>query len=103
LDRRLCLKGNGLGLKKTRKIYKPRKKVQNSFGGTPVFLQNTPLFRPKTALVKTHNLQVADGQRLSIRHFRSKFTGYGGKAGQPRNTRKTRKTETIRVVGVVRG
>jgi hypothetical protein len=65
-DRRLWLKGNGLQRKKTQKAGKTGKKVQNSFRGTPVFLQNSPNFPPKTGLLKKHSLQAADGQRLPI-------------------------------------
>jgi hypothetical protein len=42
------LKGNGLQRKKSPKTEKTQKKVQNNFGGTPVFLQNGPDFRAKT-------------------------------------------------------
>jgi hypothetical protein len=59
LDRRLSLKGNGLPRKKALKSGKTRKKVQNNFRGTPVFLQNGPVFEPKTGLEKRHGLQVA--------------------------------------------
>jgi hypothetical protein len=50
LERRLSLEGNGLQLRESHKMEKTQKKVQNNFGGTPVFLQNGPFFRPKTAL-----------------------------------------------------
>jgi hypothetical protein len=56
LDRRLCLKGKGLGREKARKNEKTLKKVKNNFGGTPVFLQKAPVFQPETNLDKTHNL-----------------------------------------------
>jgi hypothetical protein len=48
LDRRLTLRRNWLQRKKSRKMEKTRKKVQNNFGGTPVFLQNGPVFRSRT-------------------------------------------------------
>jgi hypothetical protein len=62
LDRRLSLEGNGLQRGKSQKTWKTRKKVQNSFRGTPVFLQNGPVFSPKTGLFKASHLQVADLQ-----------------------------------------
>ena len=62
LDRRLSLKGNGLQRKKSQKTGKTRKKAQNSFSGTHVFLpslcelrrtslRNGPVYRPKTVLL----------------------------------------------------
>jgi hypothetical protein len=60
------LEGNGLGRKKSQKNGKTRKKVQNNFRETPVFLQNAPEFRPKTGLDKMHSLQVAEFQRLAL-------------------------------------
>jgi hypothetical protein len=41
---------------KSQKTGKTQKKVQNSFGGTPVFLQNDPDFGPKMDLFKTRSL-----------------------------------------------
>jgi hypothetical protein len=58
-ERRIRLKGNGLQLKKIGETRKTQKKVQNNFRGTPIFLQNDPIFRPKTELFKTRSLQVA--------------------------------------------
>jgi hypothetical protein len=48
LDRRLSLKGNRLQREKSQKTGKTRKKVQNNFRETPVFLQNGLDFRTKT-------------------------------------------------------
>jgi hypothetical protein len=55
-DRRFWLKGNGLRRQKSQNNGKTQKKVQNNFRGTRVFLQNGPVFRPKTAVDKTHGL-----------------------------------------------
>jgi len=52
----LSLKHNGLQLEKPRKSRKTRKKVQNNFRGTPVFLQNDPTFWLKTDLERTHDV-----------------------------------------------
>jgi hypothetical protein len=72
LDRRLWLKGNGLQRDKSQKTGKTQKKVQNNFRGTPVFLQNGPDFRTKTALEKTHHLQAAAVVR--VRHHEKTVT-----------------------------
>jgi hypothetical protein len=50
---------NTLQAGKQEKAMKPQKKVLNNFRGTHVFLQNGPVFGPKTDLEKTHGLQVA--------------------------------------------
>ncbi len=55
-DRRLWLKGNGLQRKKSPKTEKTRKKVQNNFRGTMVFLQKACIFRPKTVPVRRRDL-----------------------------------------------
>jgi hypothetical protein len=47
---------NGLRRKKSQKTGKTQKKVQNNFRGTPDFLQNGPIFRPKTGMLKGHGL-----------------------------------------------
>jgi hypothetical protein len=56
LDRRWSLQGNGLQREKSQKTGETQKKVQNNFRGTPVFLQNGPVFGPKTGLVCGHSL-----------------------------------------------
>jgi hypothetical protein len=56
LERRLWLKINGLQQEKSQKVGKMRKKVQNKFHGTPVFLRNGPIYRPKTVLFRRHSL-----------------------------------------------
>jgi hypothetical protein len=56
LERRLLLRSNGLQRKKSQKTEKTQKNVQNNFRGTPVFLQNGPILRPKTDLFKKHSL-----------------------------------------------
>ena len=48
-ERRLWLNGNGLQRKTSQKTGKTRKKVQNNFRGTPVFLQNGLDFRTKNS------------------------------------------------------
>jgi hypothetical protein len=65
---------NGLRRKKSQKRGKTQKKVQNNFRGTPDFLQNGPIFRPKTEPWKRHGLQVADFQSLPNKDFTADFT-----------------------------
>jgi hypothetical protein len=60
------LKGNGLREKKTRKNGKTRKKVKNSFRGTPVFLQKGLIFRSKRTGFERRHLQVLDDQMLAV-------------------------------------
>jgi hypothetical protein len=108
LVRRWPLRGNGLQRGKSPKTGKTQKKVENNFRGTPVFLQKGPVFRPKTGLLGTHGLYVADFQRFPIkpeqeateeteRILRKEGENereMDWKASEPRTTRNTRTTRT---------
>jgi hypothetical protein len=56
LDRRLSLKRNRLQREKSQKTGKTRKKVQNNFHRTPVFLQNSPDSPAKTGPFQSRDL-----------------------------------------------
>jgi hypothetical protein len=58
-DGRIWLRGKGLQREKSQKTGKTQKKVQNSFGGRAVFLQNGPVFRAKTGPCQSGELQAA--------------------------------------------
>jgi hypothetical protein len=57
---------------KQEKAWKTQKNVLNIFRGTPVFLQNGPVFGPKTALKKTHRMQVAGAVRVGAAEKQAK-------------------------------
>jgi hypothetical protein len=59
LERRIWLRGKGLRREQSQQTGKTQQKVQNSFGGMAVFLQNGPVFRAKTGPCQSGELQVA--------------------------------------------